>query len=41
MYNDSEFAVLYAAEEPSEAQYAKLNSFLAEKYGKVIFIETR
>ena len=39
MYNDSEFAVLYAAEEPSEAQYAKLNSFLAEKYGKVIFIE--
>ncbi len=39
MYNDSEFAVLYAAEEPSEAQYAKLNSFLAEKYGKEIFIE--
>ena len=39
MYNGSEFAVLYAAEEPSEAQYAKLNSFLAEKYGKVIFIE--
>ena len=39
MYNDSEFSVLYAAEEPSEAQYAKLKSFLAEKYGKEIFIE--